>query len=89
MTNIDVSATERDISLMISRALNIPEPEHIDVVKLVSKWNLRKSRDYISFKVNLNRKWKSRAMDPITWPKHIEVREFVNTKRHNETWKPV
>lgn len=42
MTNIDVSATERDISLMISRALNIPEPEHIDVVKLVSKWNLRK-----------------------------------------------
>lgn len=87
LTNIDKSATERDIRLMVCRALDAPEPEHIEVVKLVSKWNQR-SRDYVSFKVILNRKWKSRALDPVTWPKKNKFREFVNMSQ-NVTWKPI
>lgn len=88
LTNIDESATERDIRSMVLRALDASEPERIDVVKLVSKWNQRRSRDYVSFKVALNIKWKPRALDPATWPTKLKFREFVNVMQ-NETWKPL
>lgn len=85
ITNVDVSVSERDIQRMASRAIGIQDPEHIGVTKLVSKWKCRKL-DYISFKLVFDLKFKSRAMNSMTWPKNIKFREFV--QRNNDVWRP-
>lgn len=84
LSNVDVSVSESDIQLMVSRAIGLEYPERIDVTKLVSRWKSRKL-DFISFKVVLNSHYKSRALDPATWPENIRFREFIH--RNNETWK--
>lgn len=86
ISNIDSSVSERDIQRMVCLALNTPDPEHIDVSKLVSKWNNSHPPDFISFKVTLNKKWKDQAMNPLIWPKYVKFREFFT--RHNVTWRP-
>lgn len=86
ISNIESSVSERDIHRMVSLALNTPEPEHIDVSKLVSKWNQRQPPDFISFKVTLDKKWKAHAMNPLIWPKYVKFREFI--ERQNVTWRP-
>lgn len=86
VSNIDSSASECDIRRMVSRALDTPEPERIDVSKLVSKWNHQQPLDFVSFKVTLDKKWKSQAMSPSIWPKNVKFREFF--KRRNVTWRP-
>lgn len=87
ITNINECATERDIRVMVSRALCTPEPERIEVIKLTSKWKHRMKSDFISFKVAFNKQWKTRAMDPSIWPKNVKFREFI--AKQNETWSPV
>lgn len=87
LSNIDLSVTEEDVHAMVSRSLGTPQPERIDITKLTSIWNSRRSMDYLSFKVVLDKKWKVRAMDPATWPNNVRFREFVN--KNNDTWRPV
>lgn len=89
LTNIDASTTEDDIHRLVARALGTGSqyPECIDVVKLMSHLRNCRTIDYVSFKVILDNRWKSKAMSPSTWPKGIRFREFVN--RHSVTWKPV
>lgn len=86
VSNIDSTVSELDIRRMVSRALNTPDPERIDVSKLVSKWNNNQPPDFISFKVTLNRKWKDQALNPLIWPKYVKFREFI--LRQNVTWRP-
>lgn len=83
LSNIDVSVTERDVYEMIVHSLGTPEPERIDIIKLTSNWKSQRVLDYASFKVILNKKWKSRALDPSIWPMNVRFREFVN--KNNET----
>lgn len=85
LSNIDPCVTECDIHGLVSRALGTTEPERNDVIKLTKYWNGRRP-DFISFKIIVNKKWKSRALDPLTWPVNIKFREFVNV--HNNTWRP-
>lgn len=86
LTNIDKSATENDISVLISRSLNVPLSCCTDVLKLVPKHKNMRLLDYVSFKVVLSRDLKPLALSATTWPKRIKYREFVN--RMNETWSP-
>lgn len=86
ISNIDSSASECDVRRMISRALDTPETERIAVTKLVSKWNHLHPPDFVSFKVTVDKKWKSHALNPLIWPKNVRFREFV--VRHNVTWRP-
>lgn len=87
LSNIDVSVTERDVHALVVRSLGTPEPERIDVIKLGSNWNTHRALDYVSFKVMLDKKWKSRALDSSIWPNTVRFREFV--KKNNNTWKPI
>lgn len=86
ISNIDSSVTESDVRTMVLRALGTHVPERIDVLKLESKIKNRQPPDFISFKVSLNKKWKSKALNSATWPKYIKCREFV--PRQNLTWRP-
>lgn len=86
LSNVDSSVSEREVHNMVSRTLNAPGPERIDVLKLVSYWSYRRPPDFISFKVTLDKKWKAMAMNPTIWPKQVRIREFI--ERHNVTWRP-
>ncbi|XP_029731753.2 uncharacterized protein LOC115268007 [Aedes albopictus] len=85
LTNIDGSVSEEDVHLMISRCLGTFENERINVRKLVPRWVDCSALDYVSFKIVLNRKWKSAAMMSSTWPGNIRFREF---KKLRCPWKP-
>ncbi|XP_029713426.1 uncharacterized protein LOC115260661 [Aedes albopictus] len=85
LTNIDGSVSEEDVHLMVSRCLGTFENERINVRKLVPRWVDCSALDYVSFKIVLNRKWKSAAMMSSTWPKNIRFREF---KKLRCPWKP-
>lgn len=85
LTNVDVSVSEIDIMQMASQAIGIDDPECINVTKLVSKWKSH-NLDFVSFKVVMDSKFKSRALSPMIWPRNIKFREFVH--RSTQTWKP-
>nr|XP_029712066.1 uncharacterized protein LOC115256982 [Aedes albopictus]XP_029715015.1 uncharacterized protein LOC115258760 [Aedes albopictus] len=85
LTNIDGSVSEEDVQLMVCRCLGTRDNECINVRKLVPRWVDCSAFDYISFKIVLNRKWKSVAMMPSTWPRNIRFREF---KKVRFPWKP-
>lgn len=87
LSNIDVSVTERDVHALVVRSLGTPEPERIDVIKLGSNWNTHRALDYVSFKVMLDKKWKSRALDSSIWPNNVRFREFI--KKNSNTWKSI
>lgn len=70
---------------MVARALGTLEPDRMDVVKLTRNSNHRIS-DFVSFKVVSRRKWKSRALNPSTWPVNVIFRKLVC--KHNDTWRP-
>lgn len=86
LTRIDKWSTELDIHRMVCRSLAAPSSVCKEVVKLVPKWKDISMLDYVSFKIVLDGKCKSLAMQQSTWPKGIKFREFVN--QLNETWKP-
>lgn len=87
LSNIDPCATEVDVHRMVSHALGISRPECLDVIKLTKKWNNRRIVDFVSFKVIIDRKWKSKALEPSTWPIKIRFREFID--KQNDTWRPI
>lgn len=89
LSNMDVSVAESDVHLLVTRSLGIcpNDPERIDVIKLVSNWRSRRNMDFVSFKVVLDYRWRSKALSPSTWPKNVVFREFIN--RQNVTWKPL
>ncbi|XP_062562247.1 uncharacterized protein LOC134225853 [Armigeres subalbatus] len=85
LTNIDSSVSEDDVQVMVSRCLGACDTECKSIRKLVPRWVDTSSLDYISFKIVLNRKWKSKAMMPSTWPRNVKSREF---RQRQCTWKP-
>lgn len=87
LSNIDNSATENDVSVLISRSLNVPLSCCNNVVKLVPKNKNVTVLDYVSFKAVLKIDLKPVALSASTWPSRIKYREFLN--RMNETWKPL
>lgn len=86
LTRIDRCVTETDISHLVSRSLAAPLSSCSNVVKLVPKWKDVSNLDYVSFKIVLNAKWKSKALSVSTWPRRVKFREFFD--RSDETWKP-
>lgn len=86
LTNIDASVTEQDISCMVTQSLGVVETETIEVVKLVPRWKLHESLQYVSFKILLDRRFKRLALQCETWPDGVLFREF--TERPRRTWKP-
>lgn len=88
LTNIDASVDECDVYRMVTQALSFEahNREYIDVVKLASRWNSHYAPDFISFKVIMDDRWRSKAMDPSTWPKGVKFREFI--RKRIVTWKP-
>lgn len=86
LTNIECSVTEVEIVQLVSHSLRAPEPECLDVTKLVPNWKSCKDMDYISFKIVLHNRWKQSAMNVKTWPPGVRFREFVS--KLNDTWKP-
>lgn len=85
LTNIDASVSEEDVQRMVCRCLGASDNECNNVRKLVPRWIDCSTLDFVSFKIVLDRKWKSAAMTSSTWPKNIKFREF---RRKMCTWKP-
>lgn len=86
LTNIDRRVTESEIVSLVSQRLSAPEPECMDVTKLVPRWKNYDHLDYISFKIVLPQRLKLLAMTAATWPHGITFREFIN--RYKNPWKP-
>lgn len=87
LSNIDNRVTEREIDTLVCNSLGITGlGETHNVTKLVSRWKSCEEMDYISFKVVLDNKWRSIALDASTWPQYIRCREFVS--KHRTTWYP-
>lgn len=86
LSRIHNSATENDVRQLVSHSLGAPLSNCLKVEKLVPKWKDTGTLEYISFKVELEKKWKPVALSSSTWPKAVKYREFVN--RLNDTWRP-
>lgn len=86
LTNIDTAVSEHEVESMVHRCLGVPIEDRINAKKLVPKRIDCRSLDYISFKIDLNWKWKDLAMCVSTWPSNIKFREFQ--RRPVTTWKP-
>lgn len=86
LTNVNSSTTVEEICAIVSRCLGAPTIECRQIKKLVPKWVDCKTLEYVSFKIDLNEKWKSLALTASTWPRGIKFREFWS--RSNCTWKP-
>lgn len=86
LTNIDRHVTEKEIACLVSQSLCAPEPECMDVTKLVPNWKNCEDLDYISFRIVLPKRWKLLAMAGTTWPHGVTFREFVY--RNKNPWKP-
>lgn len=84
LTNIDPQVTEREVKLMVCQCLNAPLEDLKSVKKLVPKG--MQNLDYVSYKIELNVKWKHRALEASTWPCGIKFREFI---RQSTPWKPI
>lgn len=100
---IDPSSTANDssISLHVSNIANdISQTEVIDMVKdsigashissiklLVPAWKDSSTLDFISFKVDVNVKYRKAALDPSSWPEGVRCREFK--KRSTTAWRPI
>lgn len=85
LTNIHTSVSETDIERMVLQSLDASDGDQICVQKLVPKWVDYTSRDYISFKVVLNVKWKPIALKSSTWPTGVRFRKFI---QRQASWKP-
>ncbi|KXJ70336.1 hypothetical protein RP20_CCG024051 [Aedes albopictus] len=73
LTNIDSSVSECDIQRMVSRAIQIPNPEQLDVTKLVSRRKAHRNLGFISFKVDLPSALKWRALNLHHGPKMYDL----------------
>lgn len=100
---IDSSPTGNDssVSLHVSNIANdISQTEVIDMIKdsigathissiklLVPPWKDLSALDYISFKVDVNVKFRDAALDPSSWPEGVRCREFRS--RLTNAWRPL
>lgn len=88
LSNIGNRVTEHDIDVLVSQSLKMTKSDYVEVTKLVPRWKSCKKLDYISFKVVLDEKWKSSALNVSTWPRKIKIREFVSRLNHDTSWYP-
>lgn len=84
VTNIDRNTTELDIENLVCECLETVDRTKVRVRRLVSKQR-EHDCDFVSYKIDLDRKWRSLAMKPSTWPSNIKFREFENRCTF---WKP-
>lgn len=85
LTNVDNRVSEQEICNLVSRCLDAPIADCNRVTKLVPKYRECRDFDFVSFKVTLNERWKSAAMNPSTWPCGLRYREFV---QRSNVWRP-
>lgn len=84
LSNIAVDVSEDEVKRMVSDALCVDEIYAINCLK--PSWKDASSLDFISFKVEIDKRCRGKAMNSSTWPKGIRYREF---KEHTETtWRP-
>ena len=75
--------SEAEVKMMVCECVGAPIDDCYKTAKLVSKDVDSRTIDCVSFRVDLNVKWKEKALDAATWPCGIKFRQFVN-----RTWKP-
>lgn len=83
LTNIDSEVSESEVRTMVCECVEAPVHDCFKVVKLVSKNVDCSMIDFVSFRVDLNVKWKEKALDAKTWPCGVKFRQFIN-----RAWKP-
>ncbi|KXJ80678.1 hypothetical protein RP20_CCG023927 [Aedes albopictus] len=84
LSNIAVDVSEDEVKRMVSDALCVNEVYAINCLK--PTWKDASSLDFISFKVEIDKRCRDKALNSLTWPKGIRCREF---KEHTETtWRP-
>lgn len=83
ITNIDSCVTEADVKTMVCQCIGAPYNDCSRVVKLVSRHFKYGMLDNVSFRIDLNEKWREKALNASTWPCGVKFREFVN-----RAWKP-
>lgn len=86
LSNVDRRVTEQDIDRLVFERLGISNDECFKVTKLVPKWKAYEELDYISFKVDLDERWRKAAISTDTWPREVKCREFINQQRI--VWSP-
>lgn len=84
VSNIAPDVTNNQLKTLICEKLNITES--LPVKRLVSPWKDPASLQYISFKVDLDRKYKNIALDSTIWPRGVRCREFKSFQQ--SSWRP-
>lgn len=72
--------TDSDIQKIVSRCLNTTEP--VVALRLVRKGVDSSNFSYVSYKIGLDPKLKTAALDPASWPTGMLFREFVNLPKN-------
>lgn len=86
LTKISPEVSENDVLNLAKERL---QTEDVVVRSLVPRGKPLSMLSFVSFKVGVHNDYKSKAMDPATWPKGIQFREFVdNDSNSRHFWKP-
>lgn len=84
ISNIANDVTEEEVKQMISEAISVENIHAINCLK--PPWRDVSTMDFVSYKVVIDRKYRSEALNSSSWPKGIRCREF---KDHAvTTWRP-
>lgn len=76
MSNIEPYTAVNDIDNLVRDCLEIRDSAKINIRKIIPKGRVLESLEYVSFKISVNSKYKSKALKPCTWPIGIKFREF-------------
>lgn len=84
VSNIAPDVTVEEVQELICEVLEVSEP--VPIKRLVPAWRAPTEMEYVSFKVDLHQKYKSKALDASFWPCGVRCREFRNYS--SSTWRP-
>lgn len=84
ISNIAPEVTDNDVVELVCQKLKMSEP--VPVKRLVSRWKDPLSLQYVSFKVDLDYKYKNDALNLTIWPSGVQCREFKNCRQNS--WRP-
>lgn len=85
LSRISRDVTTEQIVELVKNRLNTDD---VEVVRLVARNKDVRSMSFISFKAGITMDLKSKALSPSTWPKGMVFREFVDTRKNENFWKP-
>lgn len=86
LTKISPEVSESDVLNLAQECLQTSD---VVVKSLVPRGRSPSMLSFLSFKVQVHKDLKSKAMDPVTWPEGIQFREFVTYESNARLfWKP-